>query len=104
MGDGGMNNIKIFGSEDNKRMKKFYKRYRKEKGIPIWKFNPKLYSERSALDKMYVKYHAAFEKYRLHIIQRYAKKPKSYKEFKDKMEFFYDWDSSTKYGDSVATA
>ena len=80
-------------------MKEFYERYRKEKGIPIWKFNPTLYSERSASDKMHVKYHAAFEKYKLHIIQRYAKKPKSYKEFKFMIEFYFGWNSSTKHGE-----
>ncbi len=86
------------------KIKEYQERYRKEKGIPIWKFNPIPYSDRCALDKTYAKYHAAFEKYKLHIIQGYAKKPKSYKEFKDEMEFFYDWDSSTKYGDSVVAA
>ena len=83
-------------------MEEYYERYRKEKGIPTWNFNPIPYSDRCTLDKTHAKYHAAFEKYKLHIIQRYAKKPKSYKEFKDEMEFFYDWDSSTKHGDSVA--
>lgn len=96
-----MNNIKIFGSEARERMKKFYERYRKEKRIPIWKFNPIPYSQRSALDKMHVKYHAAFAKYKLHIIQGYAKKPKNYKQFKNEMEFFYDWDSSTKSGEQM---